>query len=75
MLSNVLISVKSNFDDWKCPAQQSFIPQEITYFLKNPYFSLQWPFYISVRQYTWLCLIYRRNSCPFIGWRCLQGVK
>ena len=28
--SNVLIRGKSNFDDWKSPTQQSFIPQEIT---------------------------------------------
>ena len=30
ILSNILIRGKSNFDDWKCPTQQSFILQEIT---------------------------------------------
>ena len=36
-LSNVLIRRESDFDDWKCPTQQSHSSRN--YFLKNPYFS------------------------------------
>ena len=38
IVSNVLIRGKSNFDDFKCPTQQSFIPKEITFL--NPYFDM-----------------------------------
>ena len=31
IISNVLIREPSNFDDWKCPTQQSFILKEVTF--------------------------------------------
>ena len=44
---------ESNFDDWKCPTQQSFIPQEINswkiHILETAFFSLHLQFWLFKR--------------------------